>query len=91
MNIQSLADLIVIRNYVLLAIDNFAIDKETSRYMGDLKVMLDKKVVDLLKSDDFKDYVGFDNLAEVKQEMAKTNGDVFQKARQKLNEERGIK
>jgi len=91
MDMKELSDLIATRNYVLLAIDNFSIDKETSRYMSDLRVILDKKIIDLLKGDEFKSYVGYEKLAEVKREMAETNNEVFQKARQKLNTERGFK
>lgn len=91
MDLKELSDLITIRNYVLVSVDDFAIDKETSRYMGDLKLMLDQKIIELLKDEKFKDYVGYDGLTEVKQERAKTQNESFQKARQTLNAERGLK
>lgn len=91
MDLKELSDLITIRNYVLVSVDNFSIDKETSRYMGDLKLMLDQKIIELLKDEKFKNYIGYDSLAGVKQEMAKTQNESFQKARQILNAERGLK
>ena len=69
MDLKELVELIAIKNYVAFAVDNFALDRETVKYMNDSKIMLDKKVIGILKSDEFKEYIEYQNVQGAVQEV----------------------
>jgi hypothetical protein len=71
MDLQELTDLIKIRQYVVNSTANPTIDRETVTYMNGLLIMLDKKIVALLKSDDFKEYVNYKDVRKAIEEVAR--------------------
>ena len=69
MNLKELTDLISIRQYVVNATANPAIDRNTVSYMNDTLLLLDKKIIGLLQSDDFKKYLDYANIRQAREEV----------------------
>lgn len=70
--IQELTSLISIRQFVVNAVE-FTPDKNTSRELEGIRLLLDKKIISILIGKDFKDFVGYDKVQEAKQEAANLN------------------
>ena len=64
MKLNELNELIVIRNYVCNSTGNGAIDKTTINYLNNLLLLIDKKIIELLSSEDFKEYIHYGDLQE---------------------------
>lgn len=62
MNLKELTDLITIRSYVVDTSNNGSINRATVTYMNNLLLLLDKKIISLLSTDDFKEYVDFKDI-----------------------------
>lgn len=71
MDLSELTDLISIRQYVVNSTANPAIDRATVNYMNGLLLMLDKKILTILASDQFKDYVSYKDVRKAIEEVAK--------------------
>lgn len=71
--LDELNSLISIRAYVNQTCDSSSNDKETYKYMRDLVLMLDKKIIDILKTDEFKEYVSFKDVKQVIHNVAIIN------------------
>jgi len=69
MDLKEVVDLIAVRNYIVLATNSFTLDKETTRYMNESLILVDKKIVTILKEAEFKKYVGYQNVQEAVQEI----------------------
>ncbi len=70
---QEIIDLIAIRQYVVNSTANPAIDRATVNYMNGLLLMLDKKIMGLLQSDEFKDYIDYKDVRKAIEEVASIN------------------
>jgi len=64
MNLQELLNLIGIREYVVNSVNNCSIDRPTVKELGGILILLDNKIISILKSPEFKDYIGY---ADVRQ------------------------
>jgi hypothetical protein len=73
MELKELVDLITVRQYVVNSTGNSTIDRQTVNYMNGLLLMIDKKIVQLLQSDDFKDYVQYKDVRKAIEEVANSN------------------
>jgi hypothetical protein len=71
MDLKELTDLIAIRQYVVNSTGNPAIDRATVNYMNDLLLLTDKKIISLLSSQDFKEYIEYKNALAARQEVAR--------------------
>lgn len=71
MNLKELTDLMDVRQYVVNSTANPTIDRETVKYMNGLLIMLDKKIIALLKSDDFKEYVDYKDVRQAIEDVAR--------------------
>lgn len=71
MNLKELVDLIAIRQYVVNSTANPAIDRATVGVMSKTLLMVDKKIIELLQSDDFKKYIDYKNVQQAIQDVAK--------------------
>jgi hypothetical protein len=89
--LKELTDLINIRQYVANAIGNPHLDKATINYVNGTLILIDKKIVGILKSDAFKDFIRYDNVKVATQEAVKAGNEAFLKAREVMDVERGIK
>ena len=54
-----LTNLISLRQYVSNSIDNAMIDRKTVKYLSGVLILIDKKLLGLLQSDSFKDYINY--------------------------------
>lgn len=70
MDLKELVDLISIRQYVVNSTANPAIDRTTVNYMNETLLMLDKKITGILQSDEFKDYIDYKDIQNVKKQVA---------------------
>lgn len=61
-DLTEIVNLINIRQYVVNATGNPSIDKATVNYMSNSLLMIDKKIIGLLQSDTFKDYINFQDV-----------------------------
>lgn len=83
MDLDELINLITVRQYVVNSTANPTLDRETVGYMSKLLLMIDKKIIDVLKSPNFKKYVDYENIQSVIKEVAKLN-DIKSGIRNKL-------
>jgi hypothetical protein len=83
MDLKEITDLITIRQYVVNSTGNPSIDRKTVNYMNGMLLMLDKKIVELLQSDTFKEYMNYQDVGKAIQEVAKLN-DIKSGIRHKL-------
>lgn len=73
MDLKELVDLIAIRQYVINSTSNPTIDRATVNYMNGVLLLLDKKIIKLLQSDDFKKYVEYKDVKKAIEEAANFN------------------
>lgn len=71
MDLKELTDLIAIRQYVVNSTANPAIDRETVSYMNGVLILLDNKIVSLLKSAEFKEYIDYQNVRQAIEDVVK--------------------
>lgn len=71
LKLKDISDLIKIREYVDVAINTFSIDKKKISSLNGMKILIDKRLVDALLSDDFKTFIDFDNVKAAVQEAAR--------------------
>lgn len=73
MDLKELTDLIVIRDYVVLAIENPRMSKIASNELTNILIMLEKKIFFLLTDNEFKNYINYDNAKETLKEIVHAN------------------
>jgi hypothetical protein len=73
MQLKELTDLIVIRQYVVNSTANPAVDRKTVNYLNGALLMIDKKIIGLLQSDDFKKYIDYQDVRKAIEEVAHLN------------------
>ena len=66
MDLKELVDLITIRQYVVNSTANPAIDRATVNLMNGMLLMVDKKIIYLIDSEPFKDYVNYQDVQAAK-------------------------
>ena len=70
MDLREVVDLITIRQYVVNATANPAIDRATVNVVNGMLLLLDKKILGIIQGDDFKEYVNYQDVQKAKQEAA---------------------
>jgi hypothetical protein len=73
MDFKEVTDLISIRQYTANSINNHTIDKKTVNYLNNLLLLIDKKIIMILSSDQFKAYIDYENVQQVRAEAIKLN------------------
>jgi hypothetical protein len=73
MKLNELVDLISIRQYVVNATGNSSIDRATVNYMNGALLMIDKKIVSLLQSDEFREYIDYKDVRQAIKNVADLN------------------
>lgn len=71
MDLKEITDLITIRQYVVNSTGNPAINRETVSYMNGVLILVDKKIVDLLKGQEFKEYIDYQNVRQAIEDVVK--------------------
>jgi hypothetical protein len=70
MNLKELVDLIAIRQYVVNATANPTIDRATVNVVNGVLLMLDKKILGIIQSSGFKDYINYADVQQAKIDAA---------------------
>lgn len=73
MKLQELTDLIAIRSYVVDSSNNGSLNRKTVNYMNGILLLIDKKIISLLQSDDFKEYIQYKDLQQAVSEVVHNN------------------
>lgn len=71
MDLTELNHLIVIRQYIVNATSNPAIDRATVTTMNGMLILIDKKILGLLQGDEFKEYIGYKDVRKAIEEVAR--------------------
>lgn len=71
MELKEITDLITVRQYVVNSTANPTINRETVSYMNGLLILIDRKIVNLLKGQEFKEYIDYQNVRQAIEEVAK--------------------
>ncbi len=75
--IKEITDLIQIRQYLSNTMGNPVLDKPTVNEMNNTLILIDKKIVGLLKTESFKEYIGYEDVRKVVEEAARTTNIKF--------------
>lgn len=70
MELKELVDLISIRQYVRYAIEFPTIDKATVSEMNGTLLLIDKKIMEILKGKEFKKFIDYKDVTKAIQEVA---------------------
>lgn len=65
MELKELTNLINIRDYVANIINSPTIDRLTVKEMNNTLLLLDKKIINIIKTPEFKDYINYDDVKQV--------------------------
>lgn len=65
MKTDELTNLISIRNYVVSAIENPRLDRKGVNELTNVMILLEAKILSMLTSNEFKEYIGYENVQEV--------------------------
>ncbi len=70
---QEIVDLINIRQYVVNSTANPALDRAAVNYMNGCLILIDRKIMGLLQSDSFKEYINYGDVRKAIEEVANAN------------------
>jgi hypothetical protein len=70
-DLNEISNLIGIRNYISTMINNYAISRDTVANLNKMVIVLDRRIVDKLLSNEFKEYVGFQDAEKLLSEARK--------------------
>ena len=73
MDLRELVDLITVRQYVVNSTANATIDRATVTVMNNMLIMIDKKILSLIQSNDFKEYVNYGDVRKAVEQVANIN------------------
>jgi len=74
MDFQELTDLISVRNYVANTINNNpSIDRPTLSELNGMLLLVDRKIITVLKDKEFKEYIGYQGVKEIIKEVVQLN------------------
>lgn len=71
MDLKEITDLIAVRQYVVNSTANPTINRETVKYINGVLILLDNKIISLLESPEFKEYIDYKNVRQAIEEVAK--------------------
>jgi hypothetical protein len=77
MNFTEIVGLIQIKQYVANAVGMFSIERKKINELNSIMLLIDKKIVDGLLGEEFKEYIGFEKAEEAKAEARRLNSEVF--------------
>jgi hypothetical protein len=71
MDLKELSDLITIRQYVVNSTGNMSLDRPTVNELNGILILLDKKIVGILKGTEFKDYIGYEGVKQAIEDVVR--------------------
>jgi len=66
MDLNELTALINVKRYVADSVGIMAIDRKTVSVLNGILLLLDKKIIEILTSDEFKEYIDYENVQAAK-------------------------
>ena len=79
LNFEELTNLIQIRQYVVHAINDFTVDRPTVSEMNGTLLLIDKKILEILKGSEFKKYIGYSDVRKVIEDAARVKSNLHSK------------
>jgi hypothetical protein len=73
MDLREITDLIAIRNHIVNSINNYALARDKVSQLNEMLILLDRRIVDKLLDQDFKDFLGFKDVKKFVQEARENN------------------
>jgi hypothetical protein len=73
MNLKEINELINVRNYIATAANSSYNDRHTCSMLNGMLILVDKKIIDLLQSEDFKEYIEYKDVRKAIEDAAKHN------------------
>lgn len=73
MEFEELTHLISIRNYVINTINNSAIDRAAVNELSGILILVDRKIIGILRGEGFKEYIGYQGAKQAIEEVARLN------------------
>lgn len=71
MDLQELTNLITVRQYISIAIGNAAMDRATVSELNGMLLLIDKKIISILKDNEFKEYINYWDVKNAIEEVAR--------------------
>lgn len=79
MDVKEIQSLIDIRDYVMLMINNYNREKSELADFRSMLILIDNKIVNMLLSDEFKEYVNFNDAKRAVAKAAEVNSALLKK------------
>lgn len=73
MDLNIISQLISIRTYITMAVNNYSLHRDTVKQFNDMLVVIDRRLVESLLSNEFKDTIGFSDVKTLVAEARKIN------------------
>jgi hypothetical protein len=73
MDLTEINHLINIRLYISSTIGNNFLDRNTLNELSSMQILIDKKIVELLRTSDFKEYINFKDARAALEEVVRLN------------------
>lgn len=73
MDLKEIIDLINVRNYIYNSLNNHTIDRPTVTELNGMLILIDKKIIDLLKGSEFKLYIGYQGVKQAIENVVRLN------------------
>ena len=73
MDLKELTNLIQVRNYLSDTMGNSAFDRATVSEMNGSLILIDKKIVEIIKSNSFKNYINWNDVKSAVENVARIN------------------
>jgi len=80
MKLDQITSLIQIRNFIVESSNNNNIDRTTLNELNAMQFLIDKKIIGLMKEEEFKNYIEYSSSKDVLNEVRKLNSHVFEEA-----------
>lgn len=69
LTLKDISDLIKIKEYTANAIGLYSIDRKTINLLNDMLLLIDKKIISCIVSDEFKELVDYESIGQVKKDV----------------------
>lgn len=80
MDLSAITDLIKVRDYIANSLNNNSIDRKTLSELGKMLLLTDQKILNMLNTDKFKDYIDYANANKAIAENRRITSGVFDEA-----------
>lgn len=82
MNLDEIVSLIKVRDYIANSLNNNTVDRPTLSELGGMLLLIDRKIIGILKEPEFKQYINYGSVRKVLVENRQITSGVFDEANQ---------